>query len=951
MKVKDLQSGESLGPNKSGEICFKGTSFMSGYYKNPEATKNAFDEDGWFLSGDIGYYDENGEIYIVERIKEMIKCRNYAISPSDIEQLLHTHPGVMEAAVVPMPHEIDIERPIAERERENKKGRDIVHSILRDEFRRMRADTRVDICTNETTFYDYFKSEKQKKPRPLMTYRPREIQIDITETSLVIIEDDLPNDSRERDFNEDPSTRNIINTETKDVKEKVTGGDANELETQIDSESVEENEIGTNTVIVLDNVPVTFILQPCTQSENPQNLQSSVKHHHSDSDVQTSNRSCWDSRPSTSSPNSMPRHNSLESVTTTNSNNRSTQNKPFPCDMCNKSYTRKHDRTRHKLRDHTRNKPHICPDCGQGFSRLGTMTTHRRIHTDSVTTTNSNNRSTQDKPYPCNLCNQSFARKHDRTRHMLTHTGDKPHKCPECDQQFSRFDTMTAHRRIHTGEKPFKCPQCEYAASRKNAITRHMKTHSTDRVLDSSSSSGARPTSPDSSQARPATEPASNHSNEQQLQDQIAPQVDQDEMSPPDHYDKTIAPRYHPNLRCIRKEIRASSHSPSPHKAFTFTPHTDRLQKCDENWETELDEMKIGCEFVDVKPDLNSLAVKKIEGDANELETKIDSVFVEKNEIRTNTDLVHNDDQLSLSFNLKYYTPSENPQNLQSSVKRCHSDSDVQTSNWSPWDSRPSTSSPNSRHRRRSAQDRPYPCNLCNRSFTRLSHLTRHMLIHNGYKPYRCNLCNQSFTRNDELTRHMLTHTGDKTHKCPQCGQGFNRIDNMTAHRRIHTGEKPFKCPQCEYAASRKYAITRHMKTHSTDRVSGSSSGASPAEPARQELPESSSSGYETIWLQDHIAPQVDQDEMSPPDHDDKTIAPRYHPNLLFFVVLLLVSRCARILRAKLVRERERETEFSHSTCAPSYIASRYLRSAEAAASSSVVTLGSSYFQKLHSLL
>ncbi|KAL7306990.1 hypothetical protein TKK_0000740 [Trichogramma kaykai] len=113
MKVKDLQSGESLGPNKSGEICFKGTSLMTGYYKNPEATKDAFDEDGWFLTGDIGYYDENGEVYIVERIKEMIKCRNYAISPSDIEQLLHTHPGVMEAAVVPMPHEIDIERPIA----------------------------------------------------------------------------------------------------------------------------------------------------------------------------------------------------------------------------------------------------------------------------------------------------------------------------------------------------------------------------------------------------------------------------------------------------------------------------------------------------------------------------------------------------------------------------------------------------------------------------------------------------------------------------------------------------------------------------------------------------------------------------------------------------------------------------------------------------------------------
>ncbi|XP_076649572.1 luciferin 4-monooxygenase-like [Halictus rubicundus] len=113
LKIIDLQSGEALGPNQQGALCIKTETMMKGYHKNPTATKEAIDEGGWMHSGDLAYYNEKGELFIVDRIKEILKYRGYQISPSKIENLLQTHPGVLEVAVVGIPHPIDDEHPIA----------------------------------------------------------------------------------------------------------------------------------------------------------------------------------------------------------------------------------------------------------------------------------------------------------------------------------------------------------------------------------------------------------------------------------------------------------------------------------------------------------------------------------------------------------------------------------------------------------------------------------------------------------------------------------------------------------------------------------------------------------------------------------------------------------------------------------------------------------------------
>ncbi|XP_015521568.1 4-coumarate--CoA ligase 1 [Neodiprion lecontei] len=113
LKVVDPDTGRLLGVNQLGELLLKNGTTMAHYYKDPQATACTIDEEGWLHSGDLGYYDEDGEIFIVDRLKEMIKYQGYQISPADIEDVLLSHPGVKEAVVVSVPHPVDNEHPIA----------------------------------------------------------------------------------------------------------------------------------------------------------------------------------------------------------------------------------------------------------------------------------------------------------------------------------------------------------------------------------------------------------------------------------------------------------------------------------------------------------------------------------------------------------------------------------------------------------------------------------------------------------------------------------------------------------------------------------------------------------------------------------------------------------------------------------------------------------------------
>ena len=113
LKVIDIKTGQSLGPNIDGEICVKGEKLFSGYLNDKKATEESIDSDGWFRTGDIGHYDEENRFYITDRLKEMIKYGLQQVSPIQVEQFLLTHKSVAEVVVVGVKHKTDTQSPRA----------------------------------------------------------------------------------------------------------------------------------------------------------------------------------------------------------------------------------------------------------------------------------------------------------------------------------------------------------------------------------------------------------------------------------------------------------------------------------------------------------------------------------------------------------------------------------------------------------------------------------------------------------------------------------------------------------------------------------------------------------------------------------------------------------------------------------------------------------------------
>jgi acyl-CoA synthetase (AMP-forming)/AMP-acid ligase II len=102
-KVVSVETGEELGAGERGEICVRGPQVMKGYLNCPEATAETVDAEGWLHTGDIGYADEEGFFYVVDRAKELIKFKGLQVAPAELEALLLTHPSVADAAVIPSP--------------------------------------------------------------------------------------------------------------------------------------------------------------------------------------------------------------------------------------------------------------------------------------------------------------------------------------------------------------------------------------------------------------------------------------------------------------------------------------------------------------------------------------------------------------------------------------------------------------------------------------------------------------------------------------------------------------------------------------------------------------------------------------------------------------------------------------------------------------------------------
>jgi acyl-CoA synthetase (AMP-forming)/AMP-acid ligase II len=111
--IVDPGTGEFLGLDVDGEVWVRGPGVMKGYLNNDAATAATIDADGWLHSGDVGHIDADGHLYVVDRIKELIKFKGFQVPPAELEALLLTHPAVADAAVIGAPDDEAGEIPSA----------------------------------------------------------------------------------------------------------------------------------------------------------------------------------------------------------------------------------------------------------------------------------------------------------------------------------------------------------------------------------------------------------------------------------------------------------------------------------------------------------------------------------------------------------------------------------------------------------------------------------------------------------------------------------------------------------------------------------------------------------------------------------------------------------------------------------------------------------------------
>lgn len=112
-KIVDPITGKTISPYEPGEVCLKHVISFAGYHNDPALTKSVVDSDGWFHTGDLARFDKNGDLYIIDRLKEVINVNGFKVIPIELEAILGNHPGVDCVAVVGKRISTNLEHPVA----------------------------------------------------------------------------------------------------------------------------------------------------------------------------------------------------------------------------------------------------------------------------------------------------------------------------------------------------------------------------------------------------------------------------------------------------------------------------------------------------------------------------------------------------------------------------------------------------------------------------------------------------------------------------------------------------------------------------------------------------------------------------------------------------------------------------------------------------------------------
>jgi 4-coumarate--CoA ligase len=112
-RIVDPATGRDAAPGEEGELWVRGPQVMKGYHNRPDATAATITPDGWLRTGDLAVIEQDGHLFIRDRLKELIKVKGFQVAPAEVEAVLLAHPAVLDAAVVGRPDPEAGEVPVA----------------------------------------------------------------------------------------------------------------------------------------------------------------------------------------------------------------------------------------------------------------------------------------------------------------------------------------------------------------------------------------------------------------------------------------------------------------------------------------------------------------------------------------------------------------------------------------------------------------------------------------------------------------------------------------------------------------------------------------------------------------------------------------------------------------------------------------------------------------------